>query len=938
MNLLHSLVTIGVDHGLAEQWVEKTHGIYAALKAKIFNIPASPQRPAWVENPSEEILAALLIGSWSENEGDKDVFQAFSGKTYDECIKELKKYERIEEPLIITTENYHGRLCQIACIEEAWIALFPYIDEDLLSKFFDTAVSVMNHPDLVFQDLAEQYVAMKNGSDIPHWSKALKRGLLRTLILLTCLDDNRKHWYKVNHTVKQILNTLSGKNDWLYMSNYMDSLCEAAPETVLEKFESELDPQSGTGMLEAFDGSEYYHIFWAVEQLIQQKEYLSRAIQWLWIMNDKRIRYQAGNSPKSILEIVFCAWFNMTPMTSDQKIFEAKTAMEKYHTAWDLICSRLPRNNDTVFSTLCKPRFRNTFEPKSAFVEDANKVFIEYLNLCINSANLDTARWCTILDELTHFEKPIQEEKMDQLTSLVEQMTDSGKTEIKEKLREIVYRHRRFGNSDWAMDNERINLFEIAYNSIFVEDKTFDYLYLFSPSHSFPLLYPVLYTPNDKTHTNRDQEEEHIDEERRTAVKRFRNNNLSVAHLIELAAERKKENNLGFVLAHYFDQDSFNETTFESLVKYASSFPFEIYQYVRNVLLNGQTDFPEIYDKLKTLTTDASLIARILSLQIVSSIDDCLVFQEAEIIKKTFWSEGNTIVFSGNPNSEIIKKALDECLSFGNLSTYVEFLFNIKDCLTPDDLYLYFLKAENARVDESSFSTMTGWYIEQILKIMHENFLDDSERAFHIARMEWFFGNLLQWDQMKCMQKHMKTDPHVYAYLVDIMYKKDHTEKLDPEKQKCAGRMYGLFREIHFCPAEKKGQVDYDDLKQWVDQFKKILKEQDQLSLWDTVLGNLFPYSPVDEDGYMPCKAVRQIIEEYHTDNMQSAYITTEFNKRGVYSPNAGRSEKAIAQRYKQNADMIRIPYRHTARIYDDLSRHYLEMADDERKRAEDDM
>ena len=148
--------------------------------------------------------------------------------------------------------------------------------------------------------------------------------------------------------------------------------------------------------------------------------------------------------------------------------------------------------------------------------------------------------------------------------------------------------------------------------------------------------------------------------------------------------------------------------------------------------------------------------------------------------------------------------------------------------------------------------------------------------------------------------------------------------------------MFSIFHEMHFCPAEKDDNVNYNELKQWVDNFRDILENQDQSSLCDTIIGGLLPYSPVDEDGYMPCKAVRQLIEEYHTINLHSAYFTTELNKRGVFTASDGKAEKAISQNYKTNANMIREMSPLTARIYDDLSEYYEELSIRERRNAED--
>ncbi len=932
-NLLQSLVNIGVSHEMAQKWLEQTHGIFSALKSKIFNCPSIQKIPKWTEENLDIVVAALLIGKWTDGEGDQEIFRILSGKSYSDCIKALRKYERNEQPLIIRIENHHGLIYQIACVEEAWITILPSIDKEIKTRFFETFGSVMGQHDPVYEDLSEQLAAIRAGKGTPKYSSALKKGMLRTLILFSCLDEDKQDQHLASHSVKQVLDGISSKDDWLSISPYITDLCEAAPDIVLERLEKEL--KQGTGMLDLFSGSEYYyHILWAVEQLIQQEEYLFRAIEWLWEVDNLNFEYRINNTPRSILEIVFCAWINLTPLTCDQKIREATKAMVSYPNAWDIICSRLPKTNDTVFSTLCKTQFRELFEESPVVQNDTYRVFIAYLDLCIEYAGQDIAKWSKLLKELTHYAKDIQEERINLLVKTVLLLDDPGKTAIVEELRSIVYHHRRYTNSTWAMREDQINLFENAADSINVTDKTYEYLYLFRPIHDFPLLHPVPYSPEDNASGGFDLEEKQVDKEITSKVEEFTKNQMSLCHLIEIASVTPGRERLGYVLAHYFDKESYNEIAFECLVKSLSSKPYQIGRYVRVVAKDNLSVLRIILEKTKVLTDDPTLISEVISCQLVNKIEDCLIFRESVPIKKEFW--GSTLQFTttANPDPALLIKSLEECQEYGTMDVYMELLFIAKDSVSVEDTLYWFCQAEHVRIENPN--SMFSWYVEQILDLLHIHFMDDRDKAFEISRMEWFFGHYIHWDQMKCLQQQIKTDPRVYAYLIEIMYKKDHVKTVDPEKQKRASSMFGVFHEIHFCPAEKDGVVDYNDLKQWVDNFSKILDEQDQSSLWDTVVGDLLPYSPADDDGYMPCKAVRQLIEEYHTPKLHSAYFTTELNKRGVFAASAGKAEKAISQRYKTNANMIRETSPWTARIYDDLSEHYEEMSIQERKSAED--
>ena len=102
------------------------------------------------------------------------------------------------------------------------------------------------------------------------------------------------------------------------------------------------------------------------------------------------------------------------------------------------------------------------------------------------------------------------------------------------------------------------------------------------------------------------------------------------------------------------------------------------------------------------------------------------------------------------------------------------------------------------------------------------------------------------------------------------------------------------FYKMKFCPSEKNGNVDYEELCKWLEDFKHLLKDQNQEYLYERLVGSLFANAPVGNDGYPPHESVRKIIEKYNSNDLNKSFIIAESNKRGVYSPDAGKSEKEI--------------------------------------------
>ena len=72
-------------------------------------------------------MAALLCGKWTEATGDVLIFEELSGKSYEECKKELERYLCMENPFIVHNISRRERNLQLASIEDAWEQLDIYI-------------------------------------------------------------------------------------------------------------------------------------------------------------------------------------------------------------------------------------------------------------------------------------------------------------------------------------------------------------------------------------------------------------------------------------------------------------------------------------------------------------------------------------------------------------------------------------------------------------------------------------------------------------------------------------------------------------------------------------------------------------------------------------------------------------------------------------------
>lgn len=443
-----------------------------------------------------------------------------------------------------------------------------------------------------------------------------------------------------------------------------------------------------------------------------------------------------------------------------------------------------------------------------------------------------------------------------------------------------IYRHRYYHDADWSISEEMLCKYESTMNEIVLSDKVYEYLYIFSPVYEFPLLHPV---PFSREECKDLREKNHIlrEEEIKTRFKEFKEKKYSLEKLIKLAV-KEEHSILGEVLAQFYCDGLFNEKLFILLMELDEEGK-DVYDYVRYLHRNGSVDLNEVIGMVKKLSNNKNLLMNLITLEFIEDDDNALIAKEDEEIKKMYWSRNIRLRISDKAEHKVFMWALDECKKYGSLHTYLELLYDIRDKISFQELYNAIFAISNLKGDVAS--SMTDYYLEEILKELQEAFIMDDEKCAELATLEWMCRNVLEWEQMKCMQKIMKNDPTFYAQLVRIIYKADDDDPSDKKKRELANKMYSGFDKAKFCPTEKDGKVSYENLKNWIEKFKELLVSQKQERLFGNLVGRLLAYSPIGEDGYSPCEAVRKIIEEYHSDSLKTSAGKNIHNNQCCHSP-----------------------------------------------------
>lgn len=924
----------GMEWDRAHVLIEDTHGLYIPMKKHLFKGEYLKQ-PEWMDGISDKVKKiCLLLGNWEEIEGDKLILEILYGGAYEDFLEEILPYTKGEDPflyLIKSNCGNHSLSYSLASTENTWECLDISLDDPLWEKFIEIFMEVLNESENLFTySVQEKLLAQIKGEKL-FWSETLRKGMVRTLIMKGFYRKTEDCQPAMDRVVSKILDYIRTEKQWSYISTFWTDLCEISPKAVLARLDREFTEPTGLlGLFEnqssdfLFGRNAYINILWGVEQFLVQKEFAWEVFRWLLKLDSRSYEYKS-NAPKDIFAKVFCTWHNFSAFrTPEEKTMAAELAIKLSCNIWTYLYEAIPHHGGSMVGGLSEPKYRDHTVMEPVTIRDMQTVTMAYIKILLNHMDFSVERWNKMLKATNDFGSELKSNVFHKLLYEVTQMSDYEVISIKNNIREIIYQHRFFASSSWAMPEEQLQEYEHLLDEIHTRKIEYEYGYLFSGNGRCPLLYPVPYEMEGEKEGNSHAKEKLIQEK----LFEFQHKNYRLERLTELCG-KEQYNFLGRYLAKYWKEGKWDFETFEILLKAQASGIMAV-DYMSTAIGEEVSLYPDIISRVKELGYSDEILAKIYREEAFWTESTPLVSGASDRIKSLFWESPVSC------KKENIRWTVNESKKYSNLDVFLQqmYCFHAENPLSAGEIFSYMHEIE--RMPHTQNEQMTGYYVEQFLESMQKEFLYDDEKCLRISQIEIFFMNLLEWDNMKCFHHIIKKSPELFAQLVAGLYKKDHESKEahKPDEQ-YLHNMYTMYDKAHFCPSEEKGEVKEEKLRQWVEKFRILLEQNDQGSLFGSMLGRLFSFSPIGKDGHEPCEAVRALIEDYSDDRMRSSYESSVYNRRGVYSPSAGKEELRIAEAFRTNAEYLNPRYPKTAKIFYSLYDRYKRESEWERQEAE---
>ncbi len=934
--ILEKLKEAGMESSFAYELLHDTKGLFVPLLRKLFNGRFS--RPIlWQDEKGIVFIVALLCGMWTDNKGDKEIIEELTGISYDDFLRNLSPFMKVEEPFIIEVLGGSEKKYQIANLELAWEILSELIQHSLWQEFLCKAKTVINDVDPIFYKPEEEHFKASIFEEKAKYSYSLKHGMIRTIIL-RAVREGTEYQSEIDEFVKNILGEIRSYETWGYYSQFLSDFAEASPRAELNRIEEEMKNPGlfikflSSGSRDIFGRNYYTNIFFAIEQLLYFEETQTSTIKLLFEIDDFNINYSISNSSKSVLLDIFCTWFNKYPIDKTVKERLIEFAMSKYENTWDLVFEELPSDYNSVFSSGIGPKYRKQKESVEIRNQDMYELNYKYAQLCIDYLNNDVDKWVKIIDVFSIFPDKMMNGIIKKFESEICNLEEAGKRILKDKLREEIYNHRHHSNTDWAMEEINIQKLEKLFEKLVFKNKINDFLYIFDIQKTMPLINPIPFDEKNNYEENEKKREEKVSQ----IFDEIKMSNINILDIVK-AVEKENYRLLGAYVAKYYSKGHFDEVFYKDLSA-EKRFNHLLLSYIEVLYnINNKDDKIILHaiELSKNNEEGRNLYINLLKIQQLK-LENCpLILFENEEIKRQFWSKA-VDRYKINHDRNSYHWALQNLKKYDNINEYLGCLYIGLKILPPEDIFYFMKKLTDFQCFEN-FGQMSKYYLLEILKFVFKINKNNFEKYEDMANVEMKFAGVLSWKEMKASKYYYKRDPSHYAKLVDIIYLHEGEEQGEKtkEKKERIEMLFHFYYHVLFCPAEDNGDVDLHDLKNWVENFKIILDKQKQSHLFTHELGRLFAHSPVGNDGLYPHESVREIIEEISDDSFVSAYLASEIGKRGVYSPDAGRTEMEMAIRYKENAEALRIKYSKTAEIFDFLYKRYFNDSAVERERAE---
>lgn len=864
--------------------------------------------PAWSKD--SDLTPLILCGGWdASNENDRTVVANLCQKTYDEVDLDARKFAAMPDAPL----DLEGSVWTVRSPKDAFTLMGQMVGDAHQKRLRDACLAVFSEVDRTLDMPDEdQPIIPRRGADFLH-SEWLRRGLSKTLLLISGLHEAAR-FRTIGATPEEFVGGVVGGLRNLAadirvlasLKSEFPTLIEAAPSPLASALERVLEGDSESWVPVIFRGkndsplfgqtSPHTYILWALETLAWNPAYLYRVASMLMTL----ARFDPGgttqNRPMDTLRRIFLSWRPQTYAPVAERIAVVRRICRaRSEVGFALALSLLPANHDVSHDT-SKPRLRDFGDSaKTPTTRGEMATAIKsYAELAIELADRDPRRLASLVDHFSKLGPQFREQAVESIRSAAGAASAEDKYELWTKLRLFTQRHRGFQNAEWALPDEDLCSLEALCEEIAPDDPVHRDLWQFDD-----------FVPRMDNRSTSDWVED-ANRSRMEVVRRILDSR-GIPSVIALAKEAKEPHLVGFALAEAAPSLETLQTAFDPEVTADTGIDEG---FLVAVSAAAHFRFGAAWDRWIAEVAarlgprrGASLFLR------WPDTRDTWNFVQAlgPSMEEEYWKRKYPL----NQTSDAdLLFAVEKYNSVGRFSASVE-LVAYQEKRVPTETCIGVLRGLVGEINSTKMNSQHTLYsvlhLIQALQGRKEIAIEE------LASIEYQYLPLLEHQgEPIALGRLLKSSAKFFVGVICDVFSPASERGKDrgeiPEEIRTKARFgYQMLQSMKSLPGFTENGQDVNILRNWIAEARDLAGKADRAVITDQQIGQMLAYSPADlEDGAWPAKPVRDVIEEFASDEIEKGISISRFNMRGVFTKamyEGGRQERAFATQYRTWAE-----------------------------------
>lgn len=910
---------------------------FTAFRRKIAIVPEL-QKPAWAE-PSQAgpLVPLMLAGSWSDSRsGDQAALTSLANLPYEDVERTVARWSSEPDPPVSRVDN----ISLVISREDAFSVMTHAITKSDLARFEKVTLDVLGTPDPRY-DLPEKDRWMAEAlGHASQYSPFLYEGIAEMLAILGSKGNGALPSAGISPSqyVAGVVSKLLDRANadwriWASLSTVLPLLAEAEPDAFLSAVEKGLtgtQPVLAQLFIEPDDGlfssSPHTGLLWALETLAWSPDHFGRSV----LLLAKLARLDPGgkllNRPKNSLREIFLLWHPQTSANLESRlnVIDSLTKREP-EIAWDLLRSLLPKITGDSGGNTPKPKWRDWGSALSARVSEAEyaKGTREVYQRMLLNVGTNGVRWRHLIEALPAILPDQFEAAVKRLQDLSkEQIGVADRSMIWGALRELIANHRSFPDAHWALSPALLDHLELLLPKFKPQDDVTLFGWLFTDRPDLP---------GDRGDWNSYQRE--IAKARLEACKTIHDRG-GVPGLLALVPLVQRSGLLGFALG---ESDLLKDEEDDILQEWFISDSDFRKQFARGLMLGRVSSQTRAWLESKLVSLEKTLkpaqrVEFLLSMPCDRQTWD-LANASGPEVEKLYWSRFYSYE-KVNPDQidEVVRKLLAAENPEGAL-VFLGFNANQNAALIPELITDAF---EAVLCSEQRSAIWNTHFVHDVPRLLNIIETSDEIEKSRVARIEWGLVQILGRHNLKpkVLHQYFAQEPAFFVQVLASVYRAQGEEDRNPtdEESARARNAYELLKTWSTIPGSlDNGNIEAAALKSWVKQARELTAAAGRGPVGDSAIGELLSNSPHGADGVWPHEAVREIIEEVVSEELEDGFRTGTFNSRGTVVKSlteGGAQERKLSERYtgfaaatKDQWPRAAASLRRIAKRYDDQAR-----------------